>query len=207
MRNTVFRKTTLAACITAATAAGLYTPVSAVAQTPTVLEEIIVSARRREENLQTVPISINAFSEDTLRQFNAIALEDIAELTPGMQFRQIGGAPEIVMRGLAQTDQIGLQANVGVFIDGIFLNNRSTNSASPGVVFGPNAKPAAPAPTRAGVFGMTRTSRPLPSSSPVICDKVIPATIETNRCRTRSVVFSTICKPFTETRRNRFLRS
>lgn len=90
------------------------------------LEELVVTARRREENIQDVPISISAFSEQTLRDFNAVGLEDIAELTPGVQFREIGGTPEITMRGLAQTDLLGLQANVGVFIDGVFLNNRSS---------------------------------------------------------------------------------
>ena len=126
MRDTVCKQSRLVVSITALSLSASFAPAVATAQTEKALEEIIVTARRREENLQTVPISINAFNEDTLREFNAVALEDIAELTPGMQFRQIGGAPEVVMRGLAQTDQIGLQSNVGVFIDGIFLNNRST---------------------------------------------------------------------------------
>lgn len=126
MRNTNFRRQQLAVSIAAIALSSTVTSVPVLAQQVSVLEEVIVSARRRDENLQKVPISINAFSEKTLRDFNAVALEDIAELTPGMQFRQIGGTPEVVMRGLAQTDQIGLQSNVGVFIDGIFLNNRST---------------------------------------------------------------------------------
>lgn len=129
MRASVTHQRKLLATLIAlplSTLSALVVAPSAIAQTETAMEEVIVSARRREENLQEVPISINAFSEDTLREFNAVALEDIAELTPGMQFRQIGGTPEVVMRGLAQTDQIGLQSNVGVFIDGIFLNNRST---------------------------------------------------------------------------------
>ena len=103
-----------------------HVPSFATAQQAHRMEEITVTARKRDEDMQRVPISINAFTEQTLREFNAFALEGIAELTPGMQFRQIGGTPEVVMRGLAQTDQIGLQSNVGVFIDGIFLNNRSS---------------------------------------------------------------------------------
>ncbi|MCC5867689.1 MAG: TonB-dependent receptor [Gammaproteobacteria bacterium] len=101
-------------------------PSYAMAQQATRMEEIIVTARKREEDMQKVPISINAFTEQALREFNAFALEGIAELTPGMQFRQLGGISEVVMRGLAQTDQRGIQSNVGVFIDGIFLNNRSS---------------------------------------------------------------------------------
>lgn len=89
-------------------------------------DTIVVTARKREENLQDVPISITAITEAMLQDNNVYGLEDIAELTPGLQFRLIGGVPEVTVRGLAQTDQLGLQANVGVFIDGIFLNNRSS---------------------------------------------------------------------------------
>ena len=87
---------------------------------------IVVTARRREENIQQVPISITALTADALSDQNAYGLEDVAELTPGLQFRQLGGFNEVTIRGLAQTDQGSLQSNVGVFIDGIFLNNRSS---------------------------------------------------------------------------------
>jgi len=89
-------------------------------------DAIIVTARKREENLQDVPISITAITQQELVNANSYGLEDIAELTPGLQFRQIGGIPEVTIRGLAQIDQLGLQANVGTFIDGIFLNNRAS---------------------------------------------------------------------------------
>ena len=86
---------------------------------------IIVTARKREENLQDVPITITALQADDLEAANAYGLEDIAELTPGLSYRQVGGLQEVTIRGLAQTDQNSLQSNVGVFIDGIYLNNRS----------------------------------------------------------------------------------
>ncbi len=87
---------------------------------------IIVNARKREESLQSVPISITAIGEDELRDANVFGLEDVAQLTPGLSFQQLGGVSEPTIRGLAQTDQLGLQGNVGVFIDGIFLNNRAS---------------------------------------------------------------------------------
>ena len=90
------------------------------------VEEITVTARKREENLQDVPISITALTLSDLRDANTFGLEDVAQMTPGMQFRQLGGFPEVTIRGLAQTDQIGIQANVGIFIDGIWLNNRAS---------------------------------------------------------------------------------
>lgn len=90
------------------------------------MEEVIVTARKRDENLMEVPIAISAYSQEELRKANAFGLEDVAELTPGLQFRNFGALPEPVIRGLAQTDQGGLISNVGVFIDGIYLNNRSS---------------------------------------------------------------------------------
>lgn len=87
---------------------------------------IIVTARKREESIQDVPISITAIGEDELRDANVFGLEDVAQLTPGLSFRQLGGVSEPTIRGLAQTDQLGIQGNVGVFIDGIFLNNRAS---------------------------------------------------------------------------------
>ena len=90
------------------------------------LGKIIVQARKREENLQDEPISITALGKDELRDANVFSLEDVAQLTPGVTFRNESGLGEINIRGLAQTDIAGLQSNVGVFIDGVFLNNRSS---------------------------------------------------------------------------------
>lgn len=87
---------------------------------------IFVKARKREENLQDVPISIRAISQDELRDANAFGLQDIAELTPGLTYRNVAGFAEPTIRGLALQDQLGVQANVGVFIDGVYLNNRSS---------------------------------------------------------------------------------
>jgi iron complex outermembrane receptor protein len=91
------------------------------------LEEIVVTARKREENLLEVPVSITALTAEDLRTANAFGLEDLAQLTPGLNFSALpGGFAEPTIRGLTQTDQLGLIGNVGVFIDGIFMNNRAS---------------------------------------------------------------------------------
>lgn len=91
------------------------------------LETIVVVARRRDENLLEVPVSITALTDEDLRSANAFGLEDLAQLTPGLNFSNLpGGFAEPTIRGLSQTDQLGLIGNVGVFIDGIFLNNRAS---------------------------------------------------------------------------------
>lgn len=124
-----FRFRRVLAGVLATSLATVLFPTASVAQSGSeiaILEEIVVTARKREENLMDVPISITAFTENDLRESNAFGLEDIAEQTTGVSFRSVQGTNEIVIRGLAQTDFNSLQANVGVFIDGIYLPNRSS---------------------------------------------------------------------------------
>lgn len=83
---------------------------------------IIVTARRREENLQEVPLSITAFSSDDLERRSLTELEDVALLTPGFTFEDYGGAFGVpVVRGATQQDITTLEQNVSVFLDGIYV--------------------------------------------------------------------------------------
>lgn len=88
--------------------------------------EIVVTARHRAESLQDVPMAIAAFSEAELEKSGTTGLADLAAMTPGLSFQDTNGAFQSpVIRGIAQVDQMGPQGNVGVFIDGVYLNNRS----------------------------------------------------------------------------------
>ena len=50
------------------------------------IEEVLVTARRREESAQNVPIPITAMSEDQLEERNIVSVEDISRLAPNLQF-------------------------------------------------------------------------------------------------------------------------
>jgi iron complex outermembrane receptor protein len=65
-------------------------------------DDIVVTARRREESLQSVPVSITALSAETLAQKSVQDLSDVATLTPGFRFSQEGGKgqPSLSLRGL-----------------------------------------------------------------------------------------------------------
>ena len=107
-------------------------PVGAVyaqsAPTATPLEEIVVTARKREEALQTVPLSISAFSAETIRSAAIRNVEDIASLTPGFTMAPLfgGGAQTPVIRG--QSTTIG-EPNVGFFVDGVYQSSRALMDA------------------------------------------------------------------------------
>jgi iron complex outermembrane receptor protein len=88
--------------------------------------DIVVTARRREENLLDTPLSITAVNAEQLQKSGTNGLEDLAKTTPGLAFQSLGGTYQApVIRGLAQVDQTAQIGNVGVFVDGIYLNNRS----------------------------------------------------------------------------------
>lgn len=98
-------------------------------ETATSGDAIVVTARKREERLQDVPLAIAAFSGQELKERNIRSLADLAASTPGLSFQDVNGAYAApVLRGVAQIDQTGPQGNVGVFIDGVYLNNRSALS-------------------------------------------------------------------------------
>jgi iron complex outermembrane receptor protein len=87
---------------------------------------IVVTSRKREERLQDVPLAITAYSGEELRAKGISSLADLAAQTPGLAFQDVNGAYAApVLRGVAQIDQTGPQGNVGIFIDGVYLNNRS----------------------------------------------------------------------------------
>ena len=81
-----------------------------------VLEEIIVTAQKREERLIDVPMSITALSGVELQQRGLSSIQDISFAVPGMAMREDGpGSYTIFMRGLS--NQYGNGALVGVYLD------------------------------------------------------------------------------------------
>jgi iron complex outermembrane receptor protein len=95
------------------------------AQSPAVAElaEIVVTARKREESLQEIPVAITAFSSEQLSRRGVSELEDIALSTPGLAFEDysssLNAAP--VMRGLTQVNVSSEVQNVATFIDGVYI--------------------------------------------------------------------------------------
>ena len=87
-----------------------------------VLEEVVVTARHREELVQDIPLSVTAFTAEDLRQRGVVDLRDIAALTPGFSFQNGngGGNTVPVIRGASQV-VLTLEQNVSFFLDGVYL--------------------------------------------------------------------------------------
>jgi iron complex outermembrane receptor protein len=90
-----------------------------------VLEEVVVMARRRAENLQDTPVSVSAFSARELAQRDITALAEIADHTPNLRRAagpQGGSSGHYYIRGLGQLDFIAsTDPGVGVYVDGVYL--------------------------------------------------------------------------------------
>jgi len=68
------------------------------------IEEIVVTATRREESAQTVPVSVNAFSNEMIISRNVVQLGDLTRVAPGIRFVHQGGGGNmnVVMRGMSR---------------------------------------------------------------------------------------------------------
>ena len=101
------------------------TPVSAFKTE--VLEEVIVTAQLREQNLQDVPVSVTAFNGEDMEDFRLFSLQDIARFTPGFTGSSFNNAnPIFAVRGANNTfSQAGASKPVGVFIDEVFIPRNS----------------------------------------------------------------------------------
>jgi iron complex outermembrane receptor protein len=100
-------------------------------RSPRVLEEVIVTARKKEEDLQDVPIAITSLSSDEIQRAGITSLAGVAAFTPGLTFSNLFGEflPVPVIRGVAPTAIFG-ENNVAVFIDGVFVSGREGLNAS-----------------------------------------------------------------------------
>jgi len=106
----------------AAIGAGLGLPGYAAAQE---LGEIVVTARKIEENLREVPLAITAFDSGTIAAAGISNLSDVANLTPGLNFFNAFGEnlPVAVIRGIVPQDIFG-ENSTAFFVDGVFVSGR-----------------------------------------------------------------------------------
>lgn len=86
------------------------------------LEEIIITARRRNESLQDVPLAITAFDAAALQKKNIQDLDDVARFTAGFSFEDFdGGNASPVIRGAATLRTNAREQTVATFIDGVYM--------------------------------------------------------------------------------------
>lgn len=85
------------------------------------LEEIVVTAQKRSESLQDVPISITTIDGGKIEQAGINNLEDLTAFVPNLQLTENAVATSIVMRGVGPGANQSFEQSVGLYVDGIHL--------------------------------------------------------------------------------------
>lgn len=86
-------------------------------------QTIIVTATRREQTLQEVPISVAVVSGDQIEQQGILLFDDVQDTVPNLQIDRTNGNFAITMRGLgAGTGNLSFEQSVGLFIDSVYLS-------------------------------------------------------------------------------------
>lgn len=87
------------------------------------LEEIIVTARKREESVQSVPVAVSAISAKTIQQRDITSIEKVAAATPNFSVGRAsnGSGAQLTMRGIGSSStSIGIEQSVAVVVDGAY---------------------------------------------------------------------------------------
>ena len=93
-------------------------------------EEVIVTARKREEGSQSVPISISAFSGETLEEVGIFTYEDLDRVSPNLQVVKNGayGTSAVTIRGVGGSGfSVTSESQAATYIDGIYVSRTQGN--------------------------------------------------------------------------------
>ncbi|NIB38400.1 TonB-dependent receptor plug domain-containing protein [Pseudomaricurvus alkylphenolicus] len=132
----MYSKKQLAREIAAVSAAVLLAP-SVLAVDSFAIEEIVVTAQKRAESAQDVPVAISAFSEDMVVNTGVDTLTDIIPMIPGLTGSTYGIATNTwAIRGISTNDwSTGSEPSVGVFFDDAYIGR---NGLATGAFFDVN---------------------------------------------------------------------
>lgn len=130
---------TLTRCIRGALATGaclcLLAPAAVLAQDEAsgdLMEEILVTAQRRAESLQDVPVAVTAFNDEQLARLQVVETLDITRLVPnliGANNTGLGTANTYSLRGLNNTESIAtFDPPVGSYIDDVYVSRQNANN-------------------------------------------------------------------------------
>ena len=92
------------------------------ADSDSILDVVVVTARKREESIQEIPVAVTAFTSDDFQKQGIVDLADVARFTSGFNFEDFGGGfGTPVVRSASQTRLTAIEANVSTFFDGIYI--------------------------------------------------------------------------------------
>jgi len=94
-----------------------------------VLDEVVITAEKREEKLQDAPLAVSAYTEEVRELLSIRNVEDYAAFTPGLNF---SSNDRITLRGIGQlTDALGSDPGVAIYTDGLYSPNSPEINRTP----------------------------------------------------------------------------
>jgi iron complex outermembrane receptor protein len=109
------------------TAMALSTGLTAPGSFAQVLEEVLVTARKREENLQQISVSVSVLSSQTISDAGLVRLTDISQLVPNMTNQEniSNKFTNVTLRGLSSSGGLGNDPGIGVYVDEVYVARES----------------------------------------------------------------------------------
>ena len=90
--------------------------------------EVVVTAQRRSESAQKVPIAIQTFSVSKLAQLGATSTADLPKITPGFQIVPSGAGQAFFLRGVGNNNtNPGFESEVSTYVDGVYMPFQNGN--------------------------------------------------------------------------------
>lgn len=92
-------------------------------QAANALGDVVVTARKREERLQDVPVAVSVVRGDALVAQGAVNVQDVARVAPGLFYQSIEPSrPNIYLRGIGtRSFDAGAESSIGTFVDGVYI--------------------------------------------------------------------------------------
>ena len=129
-RSFVRRRMNTILCSIGAAAAALSFTATAQAQDDDVaLEEIIVVSQKREQTLQSLPVSVSVVSSQVMNEAQVLDVKDLQSLVPSLRVSQLQSSANtnFLIRGFGNgANNAGIEPSVGVFIDGVYRSRSAS---------------------------------------------------------------------------------
>ncbi|MDX1734358.1 MAG: TonB-dependent receptor, partial [Halioglobus sp.] len=121
---------TLALLMTAGAALAAHSIAPPAAAQELTLEEVVVTARKREESLQEVPVAVSAFSAEIMQSMGIRNMRDFDGLVPGLHLGGGGnglkGDGNAYIRGVGQREtRVTIDSGVGIYLDDVYIARAS----------------------------------------------------------------------------------
>ena len=91
------------------------------------IEEVIVTAQKRSESLQDVPVSISVVSAEQIETLGISDMEDLSLFVPNFEINSASILPNLYMRGLGSGATHSIEQSVGRFVDGVYIGRAAIN--------------------------------------------------------------------------------